>query len=165
MIDALLERVAQIIAHRACCGTEHDPQQGRLHGYCVVCGVPWPCEYVGTPPETRPKPQGGEMSEALKPCPFCGAPGVWKAPWAVGCYVCNVHIPVENWNLRSDLNAAKDAEIERLRKIIRTASKDLIEVERLIQIEHIRHRYAAGTPVSELLREIIAWHEQQKEER
>jgi hypothetical protein len=50
MSKELLERVAQLIAHRACCGTEHDPQQGKLHGYCVVCGVPWPCEYAGTPP-------------------------------------------------------------------------------------------------------------------
>jgi len=30
-------------AHRGCCGTEHDPQQGKLHGeceYCFVCGEP-----------------------------------------------------------------------------------------------------------------------------
>jgi hypothetical protein len=40
----LLERTAQLSAHRACCGTEHDPANGKLHGYCVVCGVPWPCE-------------------------------------------------------------------------------------------------------------------------
>jgi DNA repair exonuclease SbcCD ATPase subunit len=38
------ERVAQLTAHRACCGTEHDATNGKLHGYCVVCGVPWPCE-------------------------------------------------------------------------------------------------------------------------
>lgn len=31
-------------AHRACGSAEHDPQQGKLHGYCVVCLVPWPCE-------------------------------------------------------------------------------------------------------------------------
>jgi hypothetical protein len=36
--------VAAAMAHRACCSSEHDPQQGKLHGYCVVCGVPWPCE-------------------------------------------------------------------------------------------------------------------------
>lgn len=47
-VDA--ERVAQLIAHRACCGTEHDPANGKLHGYCVVCGVDWPCEYAGKPP-------------------------------------------------------------------------------------------------------------------
>jgi len=43
----LIERTAQCIAHRACCGSEHNPAEGKLHGYCVVCGVPWPCEYVG----------------------------------------------------------------------------------------------------------------------
>ena len=43
----LTERTAQLIANRACCGTEHDPANGKLHGYCVVCGVPWPCEYAG----------------------------------------------------------------------------------------------------------------------
>lgn len=30
-------------AHRACCGEEHSPTTGKIHGYCVVCGVPWPC--------------------------------------------------------------------------------------------------------------------------
>ena len=44
------ERAAQIAAHRACIGAEHDPANGKLHGYCVVCGVPWPCEYAGPPP-------------------------------------------------------------------------------------------------------------------
>lgn len=40
----LQNKIASATAHRACCGTEHDPQNGKLHGYCVVCGVPWPCE-------------------------------------------------------------------------------------------------------------------------
>lgn len=31
-------------AHRAVHSAEHDPQQGKLHGYCLVCGIPWPCE-------------------------------------------------------------------------------------------------------------------------
>ena len=31
-------------AHRACCGIEADNSQGKIHGCCVVCGVPWPCE-------------------------------------------------------------------------------------------------------------------------
>jgi hypothetical protein len=44
------ERIAQLTAHRACHSAEHDPANGRLHGYCVVCGVPWPCEYAGKPP-------------------------------------------------------------------------------------------------------------------
>ena len=38
------DKVASAIAHRACCGTEHNPAEGKLHGYCVVCGVPWPCK-------------------------------------------------------------------------------------------------------------------------
>lgn len=37
------EHAASAMAHRACCGTEHDPLNGKLHGYCVVCGVEWPC--------------------------------------------------------------------------------------------------------------------------
>ncbi len=36
--------VAGALAHRACCGTEHDAANGKLHGFCVVCGVPWPCD-------------------------------------------------------------------------------------------------------------------------
>lgn len=46
---ALTERIAILTAHRACCGTEADPANGKLHGYCVVCGVGWPCEYAGKP--------------------------------------------------------------------------------------------------------------------
>lgn len=42
--DDLLARIASAAAHRVCCGTEHDPLNGKLHGYCVVCGVPWPCD-------------------------------------------------------------------------------------------------------------------------
>jgi len=47
-LDALAEDVAHwtglYAAHRGCTGTEHDPENGKLHGYCVVCGVPWPCD-------------------------------------------------------------------------------------------------------------------------
>lgn len=50
----LVKRAAQLIAHRVCCGVEHDPANGKLHGYCVVCGVPWPCTYAGTPPKEQP---------------------------------------------------------------------------------------------------------------
>jgi len=35
---------AACAAHRACCGIEADNSQGKIHGCCVVCGVPWPCE-------------------------------------------------------------------------------------------------------------------------
>ena len=42
--DDQRNRIASAIAHRACCGSEHDPLNGKLHGYCVVCGVEWPCD-------------------------------------------------------------------------------------------------------------------------
>jgi hypothetical protein len=35
---------ATCAAHRVCCNEEHDPVNGKISGYCVVCGVPWPCE-------------------------------------------------------------------------------------------------------------------------
>lgn len=47
------ERVAQITAHRACGNQEQDPQAGKLSGYCVVCQIPWPCRYAGTPPTPK----------------------------------------------------------------------------------------------------------------
>jgi len=59
---ALLERVAQLTAHRACCGSEHNPEAGKLHGYCVVCGVPWPCEYAGVPAQ----PDESDLIERLQ---------------------------------------------------------------------------------------------------
>ena len=37
---------AVVAAHRSCNSEEHDPSQGRVHGYCMVCGVPWPCAYA-----------------------------------------------------------------------------------------------------------------------
>ena len=51
------EDLAAALAHRACCGVEHDPAQGKLHGCCVVCGVPWPCDtakYFLRPSPTEP---------------------------------------------------------------------------------------------------------------
>lgn len=72
------ERVAQLTAHRVCCGTEHDPANGKLHGYCVVCGVPWPCEYAGTPTPptdndvwTCPNGHAWKKWVELTGCPAC----------------------------------------------------------------------------------------------
>lgn len=39
---------AACAAHRVCCGGEADNSQGKIHGYCVVCGVPWPCAVAAT---------------------------------------------------------------------------------------------------------------------
>jgi len=44
------ERIAQMVAHRACHSAEHDPENGKIHGWCIVCGVPWPCSYAGPQP-------------------------------------------------------------------------------------------------------------------
>lgn len=52
--DKVVERSAQLSAHRVCIGLEHNPTEGKLHGYCVVCGAPWPCEYAGNPPTDNP---------------------------------------------------------------------------------------------------------------
>lgn len=54
----LVERTAQLVAHRACTGAEHDPSKGKLHGDCVVCGVPWPCEYASRPPKNDNSQRG-----------------------------------------------------------------------------------------------------------
>ena len=80
------------IAHRcnlvhACCGTEHDPANGKLHGYCVVCGVPWPCDTAKSFLSTLPAPapvadddgliygiHGGNVSPVAgvgETCPHC----------------------------------------------------------------------------------------------
>ena len=59
------ERVVQLITHRACCGTEHDPANGKLHGHCIVCGVPWPCEYAGKPPASAPSEERVRLEARL----------------------------------------------------------------------------------------------------
>jgi len=38
--------VAQLIAHRAVGNQEQDADNGKLAGYCLVCQIPWPCEYA-----------------------------------------------------------------------------------------------------------------------
>lgn len=42
--SSIANKIAACAAHRACCGCEDDQANGKLHGYCVVCGVVWPCE-------------------------------------------------------------------------------------------------------------------------
>ena len=51
----LKERVAQITAHRACHNQEQDLPNGKVAGYCIVCGVPWPCQYSGPHPAQENK--------------------------------------------------------------------------------------------------------------
>lgn len=62
--------LASAAAHRACCGVEHDPLNGKLHGYCVVCGVPWPCEtasrFIAASAPAAPS--------ATRSCDLCGGP-------------------------------------------------------------------------------------------
>lgn len=42
--ENVMERVAQLIAHRAIGNQEQDAINGKLAGYCAVCQVPWPCD-------------------------------------------------------------------------------------------------------------------------
>lgn len=72
-----MERVAQLLAHRACHSAEHDPANGRIHGYCVVCGVPWPCAYAGEPPASPPPPAEAQACG-------CGE-ATCVEPWEPGC--------------------------------------------------------------------------------
>ena len=49
------ERIAQLTAHRACHNQEQDLPNGKVAGYCIVCGVPWPCQYSGPHPAQENK--------------------------------------------------------------------------------------------------------------
>lgn len=60
---ALAERIAQLLAHRACGNQEQDTQNGKLAGYCVVCQIPWPCSYAASPP---PAPDGAAQHSAAE---------------------------------------------------------------------------------------------------
>ena len=70
--ERLIERIAQITAHRVCIGIEHNPQEGKLHGHCVVCGIPFPCEYAGKLPQSHlgesknPEHREVEVEEIVK---------------------------------------------------------------------------------------------------
>lgn len=45
--DAALEalRLEMWREHVPCTGTQHDPINGLIHGFCVRCRTPWPCEW------------------------------------------------------------------------------------------------------------------------
>lgn len=51
------DRLVSALAHRACHSAEHNPKEGRLHGYCIICGVPWPCETAKQFAVKEPAPQ------------------------------------------------------------------------------------------------------------
>jgi hypothetical protein len=55
---AIQERVAVLMAHRATHAAEHDPINGKIHGYCIVCGIPWPCNYAAPDKTASDKGQG-----------------------------------------------------------------------------------------------------------
>lgn len=58
--------LASALAHRTTHSAEHDPANGKLHGYCIVCGVPWPCE---TAAQFIQKPR----ADSPNTCPKCGS--------------------------------------------------------------------------------------------
>lgn len=62
------ERVAVLIAHRQVGNQEHDAQNGKLAGYCVVCQIPWPCEYAYVPPQSKRIAELTAENEKLKAC-------------------------------------------------------------------------------------------------
>lgn len=43
-LEAENVRLREQLRHRACGSEEHDPANGKIHGYCIVCLTPWPCE-------------------------------------------------------------------------------------------------------------------------
>lgn len=62
--EGLLERTAQISAHRVITSPEHAPWNGLAHGDCIVCRIPWPCEYAGKPPAKAHLDNSKEESKA-----------------------------------------------------------------------------------------------------
>ena len=41
-------KLVSAATHRPCHSAEHDPNNGKIHGWCMVCGIPWPCETAKT---------------------------------------------------------------------------------------------------------------------
>ncbi len=52
--------------HRAVHSAEHDPAQGRIHGFCLLCGVPYPCDYIGEPEQPKTIARNHEHCERLR---------------------------------------------------------------------------------------------------
>lgn len=77
--------IALITAHRACIGAEHDPSKGKIHGDCVVCGVPWPCDYADP---NKLREQNASLSRDLAEargqlCRAREAANTWVPGWGV----------------------------------------------------------------------------------
>lgn len=73
--------VAAAIAHRACCGEEHDPANGKLHGCCIVCGVPWPCDTAKYFLRPAPAAEGELRIIRFTRCTFDGDPPDGFSSW------------------------------------------------------------------------------------
>lgn len=52
-----------LIAHRAVGNQEQDVANGKLSGYCLVCQVPWPCQFA----IAHQSPSATEAAESIKP--------------------------------------------------------------------------------------------------
>ena len=64
-LEAENARLREQVGHRACLGTEHDPANGKIHGCCVICGEPWPCDYVDKSENARLREALNKLDEAI----------------------------------------------------------------------------------------------------
>ncbi len=124
----LIERTAQLIAHRVCCGSEHDPQNGKLHGYCVVCGVEWPCEYAGKTPATP--------IEVMTSCGVHGCGYIGACP---ECYRIAANMAEES-SAHNTLRARAEAERDQAWKSCEQARAELERV-RTSCLKHEGHEH------------------------
>jgi len=63
-------------AHVPVTGTQHDPANGLIHGYCERCRTPWPCDYS---PEKRDdlRARLAKLESSLTPEGECASCVAW----------------------------------------------------------------------------------------
>ena len=64
--DEESKRIAVLRAHREVNSQEHDPVNGKCHGDCIVCAVPWPCDFATSECEKALQEENERLREALK---------------------------------------------------------------------------------------------------
>lgn len=66
-LQAEVARLTQLVGHRACLGVEHDPENGKIHGLCVICGVPFPCDLISRDAEvSRLTQERDELKQVIE---------------------------------------------------------------------------------------------------
>ena len=150
--------VALITAHRVCLGAEHDPAHGKIHGYCVVCGGSWPCDYAD-PNKLRNRAEKAESRvkalEAALNIDHEDVGRIMHESWTRAKRAQGFHGPGEYCDTAIELDRGQYSEYTTCRVVGDACPKyhaDLIPWEKLPEKQKDINRHAFNAVLAELRR-------------